>query len=62
MDLYSFDRTGREHKHQIQGMSGNEPVCLIGFIPADTPHDRIAATVKGWLRDPLALPSSSTTR
>lgn len=53
MDLYSFGRTGQEHKYEIRGMSGNEHVCIIGFHRADRPHNQIAATVESFMEFPF---------
>ncbi len=53
MDLYSFGRTGQEHKYKIEGMSGNEHVCIIGFHRADRPHNQIAATIESFLESPF---------
>jgi PelA/Pel-15E family pectate lyase len=57
MDLYSFGRTGKEHRYQIRGMSGDDHVCLIGFMRADRPHAEIAADLTRFLADPFARPA-----
>jgi hypothetical protein len=54
MDLYSFGRAGREQKYEIRGMSGNEHVCVIGFLDASLPHPEIAARMTRTLDDPFA--------
>ncbi|MDQ5977639.1 MAG: hypothetical protein QG602_611 [Verrucomicrobiota bacterium] len=54
MDLYSFGRTGPEQKYQIRGISGTGHVCVIGFLPAATPHPEIAATLGRLLAAPFA--------
>ncbi len=54
MDLYSFGRAGREQKYEIRGMSGNEHVCVIGFLDAALPHAEIAARMTRTLADPFA--------
>ena len=53
MDLYSFGRTGPEDGYEIYGMSGNEHVCIIGFISADRNHNEIKEKVEGFLNDPF---------
>lgn len=53
MDLYSFGRTGKEHKYAVQGMSGNEHMVVIGFTSADQPHNNIAAKIESYLADPF---------
>ncbi len=53
MDLYSFGRTGREHGYAVQGMSGNEHVVIIGFVPKSRTHGEIAAMLEGFLADPF---------
>lgn len=59
MDLYSFGRAGPEQKYQIHGMSGNEHVCVIGFLDASLPHSEIAARMTRYLADPFALPAAA---
>ena len=54
MDLYSFGRTGAEQKYQVRGMSGNDHVCIIGFLPASKTHAEIKATLESFLKDPFA--------
>lgn len=54
MDLYSFGRTGADRKYQTFGMSGNEHVCVIGFLEAALPHAEIAARITRTLADPFA--------
>lgn len=51
MDLYSFGRAGEEQQYEIRGMSGNEHICIIGFTPADRPHEAMADMIEGLLRD-----------
>ncbi|MEN3324729.1 pectate lyase [Mariniflexile soesokkakense] len=53
MDLYSFGRTGKEEKYQVRGMSGNEHICIIGFIPSDKAHNEITAMVESFLAEPF---------
>jgi hypothetical protein len=53
MDLYSFGRTGREHNYKTMGMSGNEHVCIIGFMGANTPHNQIAEIINSYLKTPF---------
>lgn len=62
MDLYSFGRTGREQGYQIRGMSGNEHVCVIGFLDAATPHEQITARMERYLADPFAVPDPAPPR
>ncbi len=62
MDLYSFGRAGPEQKYQIRGMSGTEPVCVIGFLPAATPHAEIAATLERHLAAPFVPPAPPPAR
>lgn len=59
MDLYSFGRAGREKNYAISGMSGNEHVCVIGFMDASLPHAEIAAGLERYLADPFALPANA---
>ena len=54
MDLYSFGRTGAEHKYKTQGMSGNEHVVMIGFIPKDYSHQQISELMARFLSDPFS--------
>ncbi|WP_372772627.1 pectate lyase [Mangrovibacterium sp.] len=53
MDLYSFGRTGKEHKYKIYGMSGNEHVCIIGFTPTDQTHNQIAGMIESFMEKPF---------
>jgi PelA/Pel-15E family pectate lyase len=53
MDLYSFGRTGREHKYQVFGMSGNEHVCVIGFEDKNRTHNEIIANMEAYLSSPF---------
>lgn len=53
MDLYSFGRTGGDRKYQTFGMSGNEHVCVIGFAPANRPHNELAAFIEAFLQHPF---------
>lgn len=53
MDLYSFGRTGPEQRYQVRGMSGNDPVCMIGFIDVAVPHDEIVARMNRYLANPF---------
>ncbi len=53
MDLYSFGRTGPEDGYEIYGMSGNEHICIIGFVDADKTHAQIKEKVEGFLKDPF---------
>ncbi len=59
MDLYSFGRAGREQNYEIRGMSGNEHICVIGFLEASLPHAEIAARMTRYLADPFALPPAA---
>lgn len=61
MDLYSFGRTGPERKYQIQGMSGIEHVCVIGFMDGALPHAEIAARIERHLAAPFAQPAAAPT-
>lgn len=54
MDLYSFGRTGAEHKYEVRGMSGTGHVCLIGFVEAARSHAEIGGLMEKFLRDPFA--------
>ena len=53
MDLYSFGRTGKENDYQVKGMSGNEHVCIIGFIPARRSHNEISALIEYYMANPF---------
>ncbi|MEP1445245.1 MAG: pectate lyase [Paraglaciecola sp.] len=53
MDLYSFGRTGKEHKYKVQGMSGNEHIAIIGFAPKSRSHNEITALIEGFLEKPF---------
>ncbi|MDT0677588.1 hypothetical protein [Autumnicola musiva] len=53
MDLYSFGRTGPEDGYEIYGMSGNEHICIIGFISADKDHAQIESKIESFLKDPF---------
>lgn len=55
MDLYSFGRTGHEHKYKTMGMSGNEHSCLIGFIRTDKGHKEISEFISGLLKNPFNI-------
>jgi hypothetical protein len=55
MDLYSFGRAGREHKYKIEGMSGNEHICIIGFAPASRTHNEMTAMIESLLENPFAM-------
>lgn len=59
MDLYSFGRAGREQGYKVRGMSGNDHVCIIGFMPATLAHDEIVARVTRYLEAPFALPTAA---
>jgi hypothetical protein len=61
MDLYSFGRAGLEEKYAIRGMSGNEHVCVIGFINSATPHEKIKAFVEGVLAMSSPVPRRFST-
>jgi hypothetical protein len=54
MDLYSFGRAGADQKYQVRGMSGNEHVCIIGFVSAEKSHAEISALMEKWLGYPFA--------
>ncbi|MDO8835706.1 MAG: carbohydrate-binding protein [Vicinamibacterales bacterium] len=62
MDLYSFGRTGPEEKYRIRGMSGNDHVCVIGFMDASLPHAEIAARLTGYLAAPFAVRATTPAR
>ena len=53
MDLYSFGRTGKEHKYTIQGMSGNEHTCIIGFTEKERTHNEVIASMEAYLSNPF---------
>lgn len=53
MDLYSFGRTGREHRYSVYGMSGNENICIIGFIKKSKTHNEVATSIKNYLANPF---------
>lgn len=55
MDLYSFGRAGSEHKYKIEGMSGNEHICVIGFAPASRTHNEMTAMIESLLENPFAM-------
>jgi PelA/Pel-15E family pectate lyase len=55
MDLYSFGRAGREHKYKIEGMSGNDHVCVIGFTPASRTHKEMTEMIESILDSPFAV-------
>lgn len=54
MDLYGFGRSGPEKQYKTFGMSGNEHVCVIGFMPAARPHAEVAAAIEGHLKQPFS--------
>jgi hypothetical protein len=51
MDLYSFGRTGKEHKYQVYGMSGNEHICIIGFAPKNRTHKEMTSNIEAYLNE-----------
>ncbi|MFI1773690.1 hypothetical protein [Thalassobellus citreus] len=53
MDLYSFGRAGKERKYEVKGMSGNEHICVIGFMPAKKSHKKISKMIKRFLEAPF---------
>ena len=53
MDLYSFGRTGKEHDYQVKGMSGNEHICIIGFVASNRTHNEITAMMESFLAEPF---------
>jgi PelA/Pel-15E family pectate lyase len=53
MDLYSFGRTGKEHNYQVKGMSGNEHICIIGFVSSRRTHNEITAMIESFLAEPF---------
>ncbi len=53
MDLYSFGRTGREHKYKVYGMSGNEHLCIIGFANKRGTHNEMIASIEAYLDEPF---------
>lgn len=53
MDLYSFGRTGKEHKYKVYGMSGNEHICIIGFENKSRTHNEIIAKMEAFLEQPF---------
>ncbi|MFO7657290.1 MAG: pectate lyase [Bacteroidales bacterium] len=55
MDLYSFGRAGREHKYKIEGMSGNEHICIIGFAPVSRTHNEITTMIESLLDNPFSM-------
>lgn len=55
MDLYSFGRTGIEHRYKIEGMSGNEHICIIGFAPASRTHNEMTAMIELLLEKPFSI-------
>jgi hypothetical protein len=54
MDLYSFGRTGHEHGYTVQGMTGNEHLCIIGFLDTNLTHEQISEKINGYLQAPFA--------
>ena len=54
MDLYSFGRAGVEQKYETRGMSGNEHVCVIGFVDGEKTHAEVSAMLERFLKDPFA--------
>lgn len=55
MDLYSFGRTGKEHKYAVYGMSGNEHVVIIGFAPRTRTHKELTAMIEAFLSNPFEV-------
>lgn len=53
MDLYSFGRTGQEHKYKVYGMSGDEHICVIGFDSKRRTHNEILANMEAYLAKPF---------
>jgi PelA/Pel-15E family pectate lyase len=53
MDLYSFGRTGKENDYKVKGMSGNEHVCIIGFISTRYSHNEISAMIECFMETPF---------
>jgi len=53
MDLYSFGRAGKERKYEVSGMSGNEHICIIGFISSEKTHKKISKMIKKFLAKPF---------
>lgn len=53
MDLYSFGRTGPENGYKVYGMNGNEHLCIIGFISAETSHKSIKKKINKFLKNPF---------
>ncbi len=53
MDLFSFGRAGKEDGYEIRGMSGTDAVCVIGFAPAERPHEAMKAWIEAYLDQPF---------
>lgn len=53
MDLYSFGRAGHENGYKVEGMSGNEHVCIIGFVDASKSHKQIKRMIEKKLKSPF---------
>ncbi len=53
MDLYSFGRTGKEENYKVYGMSGNEHICMIGFLPSYRTHNEVTAYMEAYMAEPF---------
>lgn len=53
MDLYSFGRMGPEDKYKVEGMSGNDHICIIGFTDSSQSHEQIAKMIGEFLIKPF---------
>ncbi|SMF31609.1 pectate lyase, PelA/Pel-15E family [Alteromonadaceae bacterium Bs31] len=60
MDLYSFGRTGKEHKYKVQGMSGNEHTVVIGFAPSTRTHPEMTMMIESFLAAPFSVGAPPT--
>jgi len=54
MELYSFGRNDDKDKYLTTGMSGNEHVCIIGFISSEKSHNDVASFIERVLSNPFA--------
>ncbi len=53
MDLFSFGRTGKEHKYKVYGMSGNDNICFIGFENKNRTHNEMIAKMEAYFANPF---------
>ncbi|NEQ67283.1 MAG: hypothetical protein F6K21_17600 [Symploca sp. SIO2D2] len=53
MDLYSFGRWDKERGYGVEGMTGTEHVCSIGFIDGSKSHEEIKRFIEGIMAKPF---------